>query len=454
MEEKKSSKTKVIIIVIVLLLLIALAVFLILRTSQSEVEKTASIATIWLASKSGRDDGSLNWDNVYEFISRERRGFLRGMSDANFSVVINETLLSENDAAPDITSALAETVNSDDILMAVGASEDLPTMYAAMETDFFGIPMLIPFSDGDIISDRSAGYTMRMTLNSNSFTDFIGNQLLPSSVPDWLNTTVFAGKPIPDDSVNTSIFFADNFNGHDMAVLITQRLMDNGFDIDHYGPYQQNELYTAFTNAWEDEGDTIGDSDVVIIIGYDQDPMYELSNAVDLWKTRRGPEDQPLFLLLGYVPTTLDPEIFEKDNVYVIRQKLDRSECPAEIVNNDEAIAYAAGWITSTAIERAAEKQQPEPLGWKLWFKTGDQKRQSHQDYLESYRNNIRSVLMEMNEYVPCYGTISFTSKLSDQAAVELVHYTSDRQAEVLDSSRVFSYIYDMYRSRYGLIGE
>ena len=65
---------------------------------------------------------------------------------------------------------LEDMINSEDILLVVGASEDLTTMYSAMETDFFGIPMLVPFSDGDILLENGTGYTLRMTPNGQSYT--------------------------------------------------------------------------------------------------------------------------------------------------------------------------------------------------------------------------------------------------------------------------------------------
>lgn len=450
-EEKKSSSKKTTIIVIVVILLIALILFLILRDSSDETEKTAPIVSIWMADPSGSDDSQLAWDKSPEFIARERVGFIRGKTDAYSSVNIKESLLSETEWSTDITSILADMINTEDILMAVGASEDLPTMYAAMETDFFGIPMLIPFSDGDIISDRSAGYTMRMTPNSQNYADYIGSHLLPAGTMDWINEALFGGGPLPDDTINAAVFFADNFNGHDQAVLTTQRLMDNGIDIDFYRAYGKGQLYSAFETAWKEEQELIRDVDVVLIIGHDQDEMGDLSLVTRLWENSRDPQDQPLFLLLAYVSTGDDPEIYTKNNVYVIQQKLDMSNCPADITDHNQAIAYAAGWITATAIERASKRQEPEPTGWKLWLKTEDQKRQTHQDYLETYRNNIRSVLMEMADNVPCYGVPSFSSDVIDFTAVELVRYTGSSQSEVLAESAVFDYLYEMYRNRYGI---
>ncbi|MBQ6510309.1 MAG: hypothetical protein IJI07_12615 [Flexilinea sp.] len=454
MEEKKSSTKKVIIIVIVLLLLIGLILFLILRSSPSETETAVSIATIWMADDTGRNDGQLDWDSVPEYISRERIGFIRGKTAAAGSVKIRENLLSETAENTEITGTLADMINAEDILMVIGASGDLPTMYAAMETDFFGIPMLIPYSDGDIVSDSSAGYTVRMTPTDNNYADYIGKELLPSGTTDWIFDGLFGGGPLPDDAVDAAVFFADNFNGHDLAVAITQRLMDNGIDIDHYHPYQGYDLYSGFEDAWKEDEESLRNIDLVFIIGYDQDPMYDLGRVTELWKDIRDPEDQPLFILLAYAPTSMDPKIYEKNNIYVIRQHLDMFNCPAEIVYHDEAIAYASGWITGTAIRRASERQDPEPSGWKLWFKTGDQKRQIHQDYLDLYRNNIRSVLMEMTDNVPCYGVPSFTSNIEDHTSVELVRYTSANHAEVLDGSAVFKYIYRMYQYRYGITGQ
>lgn len=453
MEEDKSSNRKTIIIVIVLLLLIALAVLLLMKADPAETEKTASIATIWMADNTGKNDGQLDWDSVPEYIERERIGFIRGKTDSAGSVKIRENLLSETARNIEITGALADMINAEDILMVIGASEDLPTMYAAMETDFFGIPMLIPYSDGDIVSDHSAGYTLRMTPTDNSYAEYIGKELLPAGTTDWINEALFGSGPLPDDPVDGAVFFADNFNGHDLAVSVTQRLMDNGIDIDHYHPYPEGNLYSAFEDAWKEEVEALSDIDVVFIIGYDQDPMGDLSRVIKLWKDQRDPGDQPLFILMAYAPTSLDPEIFEQDNIYVIRQKLDMSNCPADIVDHDQAIAYASGWITGTAIQRAGERQKPEARGWKLWFRTGDQKRQIHQDYLESYRDNIRSVLMEMTDNVPCYGALSFTSNIEEHTTMELVRYTAVSQAEVLDGSAVFNYIYRMYQNRYGIMG-
>lgn len=451
MEENKTSKKKVIIIVAVLLLLIGLVILLLIRANPAERQKSAAIATIWMAESKGRNSGELDWENAPEFIVNERIGFLKGKADTAGSVTIRESLLSESGQTPDITSDLADMINNEDIVMVVGASEDLPTMYAAMETDFFGIPMLIPFSDGDLITDQSSGFILRMTPTSQTYTDFIGNYLLPPETMDWVNTVLFSGTSIPDDPISVAIFFGDNFNGHDQAVLITQRLMDNGFDIEHYTHVQQGNLYAAVDDIWKNGETPIDDIDVVLIIGYDQDPMSDLSRVVELWEDARDPGDQPLFLLMAYSPTADDPEIFTKNNVFVLRQKLDMSNCPADIVNHNEAIAYAAGWITGTAIERAGERQAPEDLGWKLWFRNEDEKRQVHQDYLDSFRTNIRSVLMEMNDNVPCYGVPTFTSANADHTSVELVRYTGVDQAEVLDTSAVFSYIYDMYRNRYGI---
>ena len=451
MQENKTSKKKVIIIVIVLLLLIGLAVFLILRAFPAETEKTASIATIWLAPPTGRNDGQLDWNDVPEYIARERIGFIKGKTDASGSVKIRENLLSEINQNTNITSDLAEMINNEDIVMVVGASKDMPTMYAGMETDFFGIPMLIPYSDGDLITNQSAGYTLRMTPTSNVFTDYIGNELLSANTMDWINTGLFGERPVIDTPISVAVFFADNFNGHDQAVSVTQRLMDNGFDINHYGVIPDGEIYDAIEDVWKNGDEQIKNVDLVLIIGYDQDPMAGLSGAIEFWEDERDPDDQPLFLLMAYTPTGYDPAIFEKENVFAIRQKLDLSNCPADIITHDEAISYAAGWITATAIERANQRQAPEQLGWKLLLRSADQKRQIHQDYLTSYRNNIRSVLMEMTDNVPCYGVPAFTSNAADHTSVELVRYTSVNNVEVLDESTVFNYLFQLNRNRYGI---
>ena len=402
------------------------------------------LVTIWNVPSAQNDPTDVEFGRADISIQKERNGFIRGIQDAPGEVVINEITLSEQSS--DLVRQLANLINNEEPLMVVGASGDLETMYCAMETEFFEVPMLIPYADGDIIPDSNQGFTIRMTPNVTKFTDYIGKTLLPASTFSWINTLLFEDRSVPDYSINIGVFFADNFNGHDFATRITQQLMDNGMDVEYYVPYADGELVQAFERNWTAAGKPVSDMDVILLIGFDQDPFLDLPAVLSLWE---GVEEPPLFLMLGYVPDSGDEQIESAQNVLAIRQKLDMSKCPSDIVNHSEALGYAAGYITRYALEKAHILTEKEKTGWRLWFTSGDYKRRVHQTYLSNYRNNVRSAMIEMQIDVPCYGITSFSSQADDYTQLELVHYNAPDDASVIDEGRVFQYIYEKLQRRY-----
>lgn len=410
--------------------------------------KTVTIATIWDAEEIPGQDNDLFFEDSLFPIQEERRGFLRGLSDAPGNVIVREKTISENRSISQITTTLADLYTDQDILMTVGASTEAVTMYAAMESNFFEIPMLIPFSDGDLLGSGNNAFVLRMTPGSQSYVDYLQNYIIPKNMKTLLNSYLFGDGPVPDFDIRVGIFFADDFNCHDTAVLLAQTMMDNEINIEVYESYPPEDLESALRNAWRNNESRMRNLDILFILGADQDPMYGLENALQQWA---GESYQPSVILIGYAPDNQNDDLWELDNVYILRQSLDFLSCPANIVSYEEAMGYAAGYITKLALSRASQMQPEEPSGWRLWFRSKDRKLQIHQDYLDTFRKNIRTAFLEMKDDIPCFGTLNFNSNMEETVTLELVRYTGPSQFGRVSGSEIFSRIVDRIKSDYGI---
>ena len=105
----------------------------------------------------------------------------------------------------------------------------------------------------------------------------------------------------------------------------------------------------------------------------------------------------------------------------------------------------------SRALQSAVEKQSPEPSGVSRWFQTDERKKEIHQEYLESFRSNVLSALIDMNDVIPCYGQVNFDADPDDRAVLELVRYTGENQYEPVETGVFINSVIEKNRAYYGL---
>ncbi len=433
-----------------LLPLILIFSMLFFLTSCSKEEPTPiKIVTIW-------DVPEDLEKNIYDFskssrtIQMQRRGFERGIKEYQSEIEFTEFILPEEKALSENATLLATLYSNEEVLMSVGASCDMHTMYAAMTNTFFSIPILIPFSDGDLVTATGAEYSMRMAPVSQKYADYIGTNIFPPNLKQTINNLLFQNRPLPEYEIDTAIFFADNFNGHESSVKITQKLMDNGLDIDYYRKYSGSDLLTIFNNCWNEENSTLKNTDILIIIAEDLNELPELGSILKYWD---GSDHQPIILVLGYAPGTFDEELWSDkySNLYVIRQALDMSNCPADIVNHEEAIGYAAGYITQKALENGLQDAPKEPSGWHLWLKNDTEKLQIHQSYVSEMRERVFSAFMSMGGEIPCFGKPMFDTSSSERRQLELVRYIDLDRTKTYDPGIIQSVLIDLIKQKTGV---
>ena len=450
------SKTVKWIIVIICVIALAVGLFLWSRRLSEEQVSKFKFATIWRSESLNFDETVGNYDvdfvDASNRVKMARRGFERGLKANPGIENFNEVIIPEMENQRAFSEYLADTFSSEEIVLTIGATTDELTMNTSMEMNFFNIPMLIPFADGDLAPDDTpVNYSIRMTPTAQKYSEYF-NELFPSSYFSTLNNILFQDKAIPDYNLNLAIFFADNFNGHNTAVNITQRILDNGYNVEIYRPFTTLiELMRSLQTAWNSESDKLRSIDALVIIGEDGASMKGLSGINKLWMDR-GLE--PMVFLVGFLSSDIENEVAQARNIYSVHQQLDFINCPSEIVNRSEAMGYAAGYIVSLALKRAHESEPPEPSGLQLLFSTPDKRRQLHQEHLTSYRENVRTVLLEMNEDIPCYGMVDFDLNSDSNIYLETVRYLGPDNTENVGTGIVFNYMLDKLQRDYNLVTE
>jgi len=442
------NSTKWIIAIVCLLVVIGVVLFIVIRNI--EKEKTQfEFATIWQVGTADKEKMPPDFSKASDRVRMSRQGFVKGLSTHPGMENYEEVIISESSDPRAFENGIADLYANSNILLTIGGTTDEITMNASMEMNYFKIPILIPFADGDFSSDDSAQpYSIRMTPTAQKYAEYF-NGLFSSNLFTYINNVIFMDRSIPEYAINVAVFFLDNYNGHNTAVNITQVIMENGYNVDVFSPYPSlPELQYMIQSMWLNDPERMNEIDVVLIIGEDGESMAGMSGINKMWKDRNL---EPLFYLVGFLPYSVEEDIFNARNIFAIQQALDFSHCPAEIVNRSEAMGYAAGYIVSSVMNTAQQKQPDEPGLLQLLFSSPDRRKSLHQDYLASYRENIRSILLEMDDNIPCFGRGDFDVNSDLNVNLELVRYTGIDQQESVGSGVLTDYLIDKIRHEYNL---
>ena len=437
-------KKKLWFVIIPLLLAIIILVMYLASRSLIEDPQKMIFASIW--------NDNYDIKNASLRVQKARAGFIKGVEETGDGLQLVEIQISEGSDVGKFTTLIAETYNNTDILMTVGGTTDEATMYASTYMNFFNIPILIPFADGDLTSANvETDYSIRMTPVSQNYVDFI-DKIYSKNIFDYINTYLFENKAVPRISADVAVFFADNFNGHESTVKITQKIMDNGFNVEAYVPFEKDMLLPRVQAAWSKIPEAMSSLKSVLIVGEDLD---ELPSLVDVWHLWADRGLYPIFVLIGYAPNQMEAELASASNVFVIQQALDMYNCPSEIVNRSEAMGYAAGTILTNALKKASNNMMSNNRsflsGVSKLFMNEDQRKSAHQDYLKTYRLNVRTALLDMDKDIPCYGYVNFNSDVGNRIELELVHYSDVDQYTRVDTSVIFNRVVNDIREEYGV---
>ena len=428
--------------------ILMLAAVLMLCGCAKKDELPMYILTIWDAPEA--DDGtSLDFSQSSEQVQLERSGFVRAVNNVSGTIGIYEYLVSEQNEPIEYMSDIATIFRSTDTLMTVGANTAVGTQYAEGESEFFNVPILIPFIDGDLFSSETAGNAMNLSPSSEAYANYFSEHLYPDGFNRNLESYLFADSVVPDYSVKAAIFFPDDFNGHNTAVLIGQALMANGADLEVYSAYAENYLDETVANEWKNNQSRMNDMDIVVIIGSHSQTKNDLSYVMESWQGRQTP---PAVIVCGVDVFDTIEVVSQYDNLYFVHQVLDVSKCPDDITTYDEAMGYAAGYVTASALIEVRDNPPARDTNF-FSFLTGNRdSAESHRQLIEAYRDSVSTALRNLGGTdIPCYGKLRFTQNGQIDFTMGLFRYTDPEHMELVDESEIFNRVVRHIREKYNI---
>lgn len=349
-------------------------------------------------------------DNIVlrSFSEMVKNGFNQGLSEADLNSI--EIISCDNhSSSEELVKEINGVLYKNDILMSVGSATNMSTMYEASLSDYYEIPMLIPFVEGDfIVDEEESSWLFRTTPTALDYAEFVNKSILTPQTIDKINNRLFADKPVKDFTVNVGFLVSDSNLGHAGATDIAQNVMDNGMNIDFYEVFKDAEIYSHFEKAFKEKPETMRDLDVIFIIGEIIDIGSGKANINSLWEPYGK---TPVIICFGNSFKNINDEIQKYGGLYDLMMKLDYSgNCP--ILEYDSyfyPLGYGSGQLVGKVLKSAAEKvpeykYKPNPFSFK------NNKDLYHDDYRAQYRQIIRDELLNFNGDVPCLGHVSFSS--------------------------------------------
>lgn len=406
------------------------------------------ILTIWDAPK--MEDGyTLDFSKTSEQVQLERSGFLKGANDISGSVDIYEYAISEQQNVITFMSEIALYFRKTDAMLAVGANTDIGTMYLEGEADFFNVPILSPFVDGDLFGSDAVSHGVNLSPTAEDYAEFFSKHVYQVGFNRQIDSYLFENSAVPDYSVKAGIFFPDDFSGHNTAVLIGQMLMTNGADLEVYSAYPDSYLEQTIDNSWKNDTNRMNNLDIVVIVGKYAQEKSDLSSVVETWQDCQTP---PSIFVCGMDAFDFSDDLAQYDNLYFIRRTLDMSKCPADITTYDEAMGYAAGYIAASVLLDARENPPASSSSFFDILKGNTDKAETHRLYIEAYRDNVGSSLRNLSgKEIPCLGTLSFEQNGNVNIPMGLFRYKGNYQMELADESEIFNRVVRHIREEYNV---
>jgi ABC-type branched-subunit amino acid transport system substrate-binding protein len=331
--------------------------------------------------------------NFNSLATEQQTGYDLGLQNETYEVQLIQA--GEGDLKDEVQLAIRSLVEKDRVMAIVGGTSNEATMRAASLVNFFNIPMVVPSASGEELIPSNNLWVFRLSAPSSAYANYIfGTLLLPPVI------AAAGGNPgasEPSQIPKLAILYEPNTFGESAAVATATAAMKQSTSIVYYGLYPLGENEA---DRFQVQAQTIKDSRAHLVYLISNDPQKAISLVTTLQKTF-GAGLVPIILGQGGGFTSQEfltsPEA---EGVYVIRQTLDKTICPAEVDSIYKAQSYAAVYLMNEAI-----KQADEAMPRKTWLSSLFN---PQADLLAAKREKIRDILKQIDLNVPCMGQVTF----------------------------------------------
>ena len=343
----------------------------------------------------------------------QQNGYTLGFNSAKVNFAT--TNLNENAGQGELQRSIRNLVEDpkSPLLAILGATSNNETSHAAALVNFFNVPMLVPSASGDNLFPSTNLWAFRLSASGTNYANYLFGSVLTKPFLDAIYTGA-NGAVVPP--LKVAVLYEEDSFGENAAVATAMAAMGQSIKVTGYGSFKAGNpdptglknLITSFMN---------NGVQVVYLVVSDTPAAR---NIVQTFQSVYG-NTAPLPILVGQAGGFASLEFLaspEAEGVYIMRQKIDTSNCPAEIRSTYDAQSYASVYLMDQAVLLARSSLVAIPTQFSLATLTG----QNGPTILQQ-REAVRDALKGLNVKAPCLGPVAFdTAGQNKLVQLELIN--------------------------------
>ena len=348
------------------------------------------IGSIWTVPV---ENGEADWEAASALAQEQHTGF----SLANEASTFDVYPFSEGNKQDDVQTAVRAMVEGqaegagDPVAAIFGATSNEATTRTAALANFFNVPMIVPSTSGDNLLPENNLWAFQLNPPNSAYAEHILGSVLNKQI---INADFEEGF---EPEFRIAILYEQNTYGETAAVSTATMAMEQAYSIVLYDKFPaaspSASRLRALVNLAIDQ-----DAQLVFMISSNPDIAMALTQTFEeLSDARLRP------LLVGMAAGFTSQEFIDSEqagSAYVLRQEIDRTDCPAEVESLYAAQNYAAVNLLAAAVESANTKLSTEKNTFSI-NKPANEK-------IMLYRESLRDALKIANLNLPCLGQVSF----------------------------------------------
>lgn len=364
-------------------------VFLLLACSRTKTVPQITVGGVWEAPGT---TGEIDWAKASLLAEEQHAGFELANEDAGFS----EISFAEGNRKDEVQTAIRKLVEGqgadiEPVMAILGATTNEATTRSVALANFFQVPMVIPSASGNNLLPTTNLWAFQLSAPDAAYADHMLNTVLAHQVLGDAEEEFFP-------EMRIAVFYEQNTYGESAAVATAEAALAQGYEIVVYEKFSANfpdrsQLRKMINN--------VIDQDAQIVFLISNDPAV----AQLIVQTFTGLLDSlSMPVIVGMAGGFTSQAFLTSDaaeNVYVLRQKLDAADCPAEIKSLYAAQTYAAVKLLEYAVQESTTGVVEQISKLAKGSKTGSAFSK------EAIRDSLKAADLEL----PCLGRIAFDTK-------------------------------------------
>ena len=282
------------------------------------------------------------------------------------------------------------------LLAILGATSNNASSHAASLANFFNIPMLVPSASGDNLFPSNNLWAFRLSAPGTAYANYLFGSLITKQAMDTISSAL--GSPVGVvPQLKIAILYEQNTFGESAAVATATAAIAQSIKIGVYSNFKPDNPDPASLKLLANK---VKEAGVQLVYLVSSDPGMA-KNLVQTFRSVFDAQSMPIlvgqaggFAALDFLGSA------QVAGVYVLRQQIDRTNCPANIQSGYDAQSYAAVYLLDQAVQQARTNLAGASKQFSLSGLAAPTALQR--------REAIRDALKLTNIDVPCLGKVAF----------------------------------------------